>query len=573
MMSNFGLQCLKKLGILLIVIVGIVIPKQVLLAQSCNGADGLFPPLSGNTVIANGDICANSAITPYRWEVTYTNVEDGGNPGNVEFFIDWNDGFTQTINLGVGDDFVQNTGPNAYRAIITHFFPITGADVMCEYIPTVSLQVNGIPCASTIQNPAPVVRWNTDNENTGTLQLSEQNTSQVIYEICAGNTETIRFYDRSEFNCVPPNFPGFPPNARTRWFQFIYGGDPVQNTMTSATGITINSNTGSNPESAGNITLTTNATFSSAVVMRPQPIDAPTEYTFDITVPADAQAGQEFAITLNNWNNCNPYESGGFPTGNLPVQTNAIIRIIDSPPAPAYTPLSFCVNQPININVTPFSGGLLNWYAEATLINNVFSGNNFDPVNNPPVAFRVNNATPGIYTYYVTETLGNNCEGPAAEVSFEIFADVTAATAGPNQVICTATSVLSGNEPIVGTGLWSVVSGPGTLNNASIFNSTVSNLNTTTPTVFRWTITNGSCVSFDEITISRDKVPDPADAGIDQFECNIAGATLSANDPINGTGWWTQTGGPAGATITSPSAFNSQVTGLVGGNTYTFRWT
>ena len=46
-----------------------------LASQSCDGADGIFPPLSGNTVLANGDICANSAVTPYRWQITYTNVD------------------------------------------------------------------------------------------------------------------------------------------------------------------------------------------------------------------------------------------------------------------------------------------------------------------------------------------------------------------------------------------------------------------------------------------------------------------------------------------------------------------
>ena len=140
-------------------------------SQSCDGADGTFPPLSGNTVLANGDICANSAVIPYRWNITYTNVDDNGMPGQVEFFIDWDDGTNQTVTLGPGDNFLQNTSPNAYKSTVTHMFPVGGPNVMCEYVPTVSLQVAGGLCLSTSQNPAPVVRWNTDDENPGDLEL------------------------------------------------------------------------------------------------------------------------------------------------------------------------------------------------------------------------------------------------------------------------------------------------------------------------------------------------------------------------------------------------------------------
>lgn len=250
----------------------------------------IFPPLSGNTVLANGDICANSAVIPYRWNITYTNVDDGGNPNNVQFVIDWDDGIVETIILGVGDNFLQNTGSNAYGSTVIHFFPATGGNVMCEYVPEVFLQVGGTPCPSTIQNPSPVVRWNTDDQNTGVLDLSEQATSQNVFPVCAGETVTIRFQDRSIFNCLPPQFIGAPSNDKTRWFQFIYGSI---NTITGS-GIDIDIGTGTNPEGAGLVNLAGGGSYNSVVVQRSTPIVAPSEISFDITVPTDASTGGSF---------------------------------------------------------------------------------------------------------------------------------------------------------------------------------------------------------------------------------------------------------------------------------------
>ncbi|MEN8247873.1 MAG: hypothetical protein ABFS32_03005, partial [Bacteroidota bacterium] len=543
------------------------------LAQSCDGADGIFPPLSGNTQDVIGDICANSAVIPYRWHITYTNVDDNSNPANVEFFIDWGDGSTQVVTLGAGDDFLQNTGPNAYEAYVTHMFPVTGGNVLCEYIPTVSLQIAGTVCASTAQTSAPVVRWNTDDEITGQMELSEQATGDVVYEICAGDTRTIRFEDNSEFNCIPANFPGFPPNTKTRWFQFEYGL-PINSI--SGTGITINTNTGTNPEGLGNQILTTGNSFISQVVEQPDPIENPTEITFNISVAADALPGEEFHIILNNWNYCNQYEIGGIPTGNLPVTTTAIIRIIDSPPPPSDPSGQFCQFDPVT--VTAFgTGGAITWYSDNILTNVVHNGAVFDPVNDPPLlADRLDNTTPGDKTYYVTETLGtNNCEGPATEVIIEIVELPTPSDAGTDQTDCPSTATLDGNDPAVGTGLWSVVSGPGNIiaGQEGNWNATAENLSSATPTIFRWTITNGPCIDFDEVQINRDPMPTVADAGSDISLCVATTASLDGNVPIVGVGVWSKPNAGDPGTITDPSDPKSDITGLVPGTITTFRWT
>ncbi|MDG1349366.1 MAG: hypothetical protein P8P67_06635, partial [Flavobacteriales bacterium] len=56
-------------------------------------------------------------------------------------------------------------------------------------------------------------------------------------------------------------------------------------------------------------------------------------------------------------------------------------------------------------------GASVNWYSDAALTTNVFTGN----------SFATGQIAVGIYTYYVTESL-NGCEGPSVPVTLEIYA-------------------------------------------------------------------------------------------------------------------------------------------------------
>lgn len=64
----------------------------------------------------------------------------------------------------------------------------------------------------------------------------------------------------------------------------------------------------------------------------------------------------------------------------------------------------------------------------------------------------------------------------------------------------------------------------------------------------------------------------PANAGRDTALCNLTSYTMQASLPPSVNGMWLQTGGPTVAVsdLASPSAI---LTGLSGGNTYTFTWT
>jgi hypothetical protein len=83
-----------------------------------------------------------------------------------------------------------------------------------------------------------------------------------------------------------------------------------------------------------------------------------------------------------------------------------------------------------------------------------------------------------------------------------VYALPTTAVAGTDQSLCGATTAtLAGNSPSSGTGLWSIVSGAGGTIIAPTSNtSTFTGTNGSTYTL-RWTISNGTCTSSDDVVI------------------------------------------------------------------------
>lgn len=100
-----------------------------------------------------------------------------------------------------------------------------------------------------------------------------------------------------------------------------------------------------------------------------------------------------------------------------------------------------------------------------------------------------------------------------------------------------------------------------------------SNLSITTQ--YRAVVQSGSCAeaisTVSTITVNPGTVA--ANAGADQNLCSGNGITLSGNNPSPNNGVWTLTSAQTGITITDPTLYNTTVTGLVPGQTYTFRWT
>ena len=174
--------------------------------------------------------------------------------------------------------------------------------------------------------------------------------------------------------------------------------------------------------------------------------------------------------------------------------------------------------------------------------------------------------TAGVYTFIWT--ISNGACISRDTVSFTI--DIAQlADAGPDQQLCetTTSTTMAANAVSAGTGTWTTTSGA-TITSINNPSSTITGLSVGS-FEFVWTISNGSCLSSDTMTIVVD-VLEIADAGIDQQVCSSPGtATLAAIPAVTGTGVWFTTGS---ALITDPLDPNTTVSGLTTAGIYEFIW-
>ena len=179
----------------------------------------------------------------------------------------------------------------------------------------------------------------------------------------------------------------------------------------------------------------------------------------------------------------------------------------------------------------------------------------------------VNGLGPGVNQFSWTITSGV-C--PPVSDTVTIFREQlpTTAVAGNDTTICNTVDTLRGNTPVIGTGMWTLVSGSGTIVNPSSPTTAVTGLGIGA-NVFKWSISIGICPpSEDEVTITRDENPTQPNAGSDDTLCT-SGYTLVGNLPAVGSGIWTQVGGAG--TVQLPTSPASPVTNL-GFGINSFEW-
>ena len=176
----------------------------------------------------------------------------------------------------------------------------------------------------------------------------------------------------------------------------------------------------------------------------------------------------------------------------------------------------------------------------------------------------VTGLSPGGNTFRWTLTNGN-CQD-FAEV--EIFSyDSVVADAGVNDTVCGSLGTLAANPPVMGTGIWTLLSGSGSITDPLDPGSVVSGLG---PGVneFQWKMSNGPC--SDSASVIIFSIPPPiANAGPADSVCGLD-AILNAVNPPSGSGQWTVLNGSG--SFLNNAQFNTPVSGLsIGLNQ--FQWT
>ncbi|MCC6600138.1 MAG: gliding motility-associated C-terminal domain-containing protein, partial [Crocinitomicaceae bacterium] len=169
-------------------------------------------------------------------------------------------------------------------------------------------------------------------------------------------------------------------------------------------------------------------------------------------------------------------------------------------------------------------------------------------------------------------TVNNGLCGSATTqslVSIFVYSEFSpSAVAGIDQDLCTpqVNTFLQGSIPIFpSTGLWTLLSGVGTIVDPTNPNTEVTNLGIG-PNVFRWTVLNGPCANgttSDDVTITIYNGGAAAPfAGNDQELCSPTSSTLLVADPAEfpGVGTWSVINGTG--TFSDPNDPSATVTGL-----------
>ncbi len=290
------------------------------------------------------------------------------------------------------------------------------------------------------------------------------------------------------------------------------------------------------PPFCNGVTATISSTFATGTTITPPG-------TYPITV-TDAFSNTLVITSLSSLPNC---------SNTCPTVTVTISNIVQDS----------CFGQSAGSFSASTSGGASPW--DYTLVNG--GGTTVATFSNVAGTQSFTGLQAGTYTLNVLDN--NSCPGTTTITITQPPAATTVASAGADQSLCSSSATLAGNTPTVGTGIWTLISGTGTITTPSSGTSGVTGLGNGA-NVFQWTISNAPCPSStDQVTITNTGGGPVADAGSDQSICSSS-AILAGNTPAPGTGMWTLISGTG--TITTPSSATSGITGL-GIGVSVFEWT
>lgn len=289
----------------------------------------------------------------------------------------------------------------------------------------------------------------------------------------------------------------------------------------------------------------------------------------------------------------------GFVTLRLTATTNAlpppcnnvtdevIITLVPTAVITSPATTNTCSGTPLAYNITSNNntGTTYTWTATSTTATGFTPNGTSNSITDVLIS---NDLTQdATVTYTITPTT-NGCVGTTSTVTVTIPAVPVITATAANPAICSGSPAgitMASNQ--TGTQYrWTAnapagISSPTNLNQTALTTTaTIANtlINSTTGVLrVTYTITpyNVAGCAGTPVNVFVDvNPPTPAaTVGPTQNLCNETQATLTGNNPgASFTGQWTQVSGNT-VTITTPNSFQTTVTGLVGGQNYTFAWT
>jgi hypothetical protein len=159
--------------------------------------------------------------------------------------------------------------------------------------------------------------------------------------------------------------------------------------------------------------------------------------------------------------------------------------------------------------------------------------------------------SPSVSSTYTVIGNSGPCFGSPITVSVNVDPAPSQAVAPPSISICTNVATLIANTPSAGTGIWSFLSGSGTLINLNTPTLTYQSIGLGS-NILQWKITLGNCTSTSTTLVQNNGITLSATSNT-AYICSGGSATLTASSTANSY-TWLPAGGNASIAIVTPTA-------------------
>ncbi len=211
------------------------------------------------------------------------------------------------------------------------------------------------------------------------------------------------------------------------------------------------------------------------------------------------------------------------------------IEVFAAPsPAVAEADKVICDATSTTISADPIAVGIGEWQ--------IISGSG-TIINPNSISTTITELVPNTAVLLSWTVSNGNCSSEQDQLEIQVSSSPSPAFVSDDQQLCdvSATSVQA-DSPLIGSGVWSLVSGSANIQNPNDPATDVTNLQPGDDVVLRWTVSNICGSNRTDLTIQNERAPDIANAGLDIQLCGTTTANLEGSG-ANGT--WTVVSGSA----------------------------
>ncbi|MEA2043399.1 MAG: T9SS type A sorting domain-containing protein, partial [Bacteroidota bacterium] len=221
------------------------------------------------------------------------------------------------------------------------------------------------------------------------------------------------------------------------------------------------------------------------------------------------------------------WETSGCGESTCRAITITVNPLPTAPSSVSATSTEICEGESTTLSYTGGSGDIFGWYTASCGGTSVGNGQNLSV--NPT-------ATTIYYGRWENICGASTCETVEITVNENIVAD-----AGLDDSTCDEVYTMNANNPAPGMGSWSLLAGAATISNPDNPNTDITI--TSSPVTLRWTVVNGTCTTYDDVTITQSNatyiVSHPQDIIADEgtnanFSVTASGENLSFQWRKNG---------------------------------------